>query len=171
MSDGIVIDASIIPKFYQELRVERGFVYKIVTWLSNNCGIAINDFISNEWERLCSAPLFNDWYTDELKNGRIRKIGSTRIPEQYKRKMRDEYGFPCRSRDFKYIECAHSTDKTKYIMTEDYHFYDPKCDKQSRSRKQLARERRQGRFCKFLANALGIRVGMPIHCKSDFSIP
>lgn len=171
MYDGIVIDAHIISKFYLELCKATGFLYGLITWLSRNPGIAINDYIQAEWKNVCSAPVFLDWYTDELKNGRIRRINSPPIPRQIVRKMRIDFGFPCYSLDLRYIECAKATPLTKYIMTEDYDFYEPKCKRMSPKTRQQAREQRKGTFCCFLLGVLGIRVGMPVHCKTDFSIP
>ena len=170
MSDGIVIDANIIPQFSQELRKDAGHIYEIITWLSQNCGIATNDYISNEWDDVCSDHWFQDWYTDELKNGRIRKINSKRISFDKKKTMRIKYGFPTNSTDYQYIVCAYSTKNTKYIMTENYHFYDPKCLRQTIHARRRSRDDRNGLFCSFLINKLGIRVGMPNHCVSDFDI-
>lgn len=171
VSDGIVINADVIPQFYQELIQDSGDLYDIITWLSHNWGIATNGFIHAEWERVCSAPSFLDWCNDEIKNGRIRRVNSQPIQTQVKKRMRIQYGFPCYSLDLQYIECAASTQSVKYIMTEDYHFYDPKCKGKTKQAKEQARECRLGRFCRFLLNNLGVRVGMPKHCKDDFSIP
>ncbi len=171
MSDGIVIDANIIPKFYKELSIDSGYHYHLITWLSRNRGIAVNDYILCEWESVCSAPVFMDWITDELKNGRIRKIDSQPISRQIARKMRIDFGFPCHSLDLKYIECSNASQSTKYIMTENYDFYEPKCKRMSSNYKQRVREQRQGTFCGFLLAVLGIKVGMPVHCKADLNIP
>lgn len=171
VSDGIVIDANIIPQFYNEFIKDGGYLYDIITWLSYNYGIATNDFINTEWERVCSATAFLEWCTDQLKSGRIRKINSQPIQTQVKKTMRIVYGFPCHSIDLRYIECAASTQSVKYIMTEDHDFYDPKCKGETKQAKKQARECRQGRFCRFLLDNLGVWVGMPKHCKVDFSIP
>ena len=171
MHDGVVIDANIIPKFYRELSRATGFLYGIVTWLSHNRGIAINEHIQAEWTNVCSAPIFLDWYTDELKNGRIRKINSQPVPRDVRKKMRIQFGFLCNPIDLRYIECAKATPFTKYIMTEDHDFYDPRCKRKTKQTRERAREQRKGAFCCFLLGVLGIRVGMPVHCKTDFSIP
>jgi hypothetical protein len=170
MPDGIVIDANIIPQFYKELKASQGQLYRIVDWLSNNCGIAINDHIAVEWENVCKAQLFLDWYADELKNGRIRKVSCKPLPINYPKKRMIDYGFPHTSTDIQYIECAYSTDRTKYIMTENYDFFDPKCKTMAIKARKRAREDRQGRLCRFLLKKLGIRVGMPTHCRIDFGI-
>lgn len=167
MSDGIVIDANIIPKFCQELRRDGGPVYELVTQLCDLCGIATCDQIEIEWEDVCSDVWFLEWYTDALKNGFVRKIELKPLSSQIKKKMRNDYGFP--DDDVIYVRCARSTEKTKYIMTENYHFYDPKCLAQSAQAKQRAREKREGRFCRFLLEQFGIHVGTPEQCRDDFS--
>lgn len=171
MPDGVVIDANIITDFYKEYRIKTGLVYKVVIWISGNVGIAINDHIATEWKNICSADLFLTWYTDQLKLGNIRKIECGNICNAIVKKMVNNHGFPAYSRDIHYIRCAYFTDSTKYIMSYNYDFYEPRCRKQSVQARLRAREQRLGRFCNFLLSQLGIHVGMPSHCKSDFSIP
>lgn len=171
MSDGVVIDANVISEFYQEYKKESGLVYETVTWMLTHTGVAINDHISTEWENTCGASLFMTWYTDQLKLGNIRGVESARIPRELIKRMGIDFGFPIRSMDIHYVRCAYSTSSTKYIVTYNYHFYEPKCSQQSASAKSRAREQRLGKFCCFLFDKLGITVGMPSHCKSDFCIP
>lgn len=170
MSDGVVIDANIIPEFYRNYKLRNGLVYRLIIWLSNNVGIAINNQIAAEWKRLCSADLFLQWYTDELKLGNIRNVECANIPRAIIKKMITTYGFPARSLDIHYIRCAYSTESTKYIMTYDHDFYDPKCQRSTVQAKIRARECRDGVFCKFLLRQLGVNVGMPLHCKADFGM-
>jgi hypothetical protein len=171
MCDGVVIDANVVPDFYREYRSGSGPVLEVVVWISANIGIAINDHIATEWENTCSADLFMAWYTDQLKLGTIRRIVCVRISSSMTRKMIDRYGFPARRRDIHYIRCAYSTQPTKYIVTYNYDFYDPVCQRSTIQARRRARELRQGRFCNFLSRELGISVGMPQHCKADFGIP
>jgi hypothetical protein len=171
MSDGVVIDANVIPVFYQEYLCGSGPVFDVVAWISTNIGIAINDHIAAEWENTCSADLFMAWYADQLKLGTIRKIVCGGISRSIVRKMIDRYGFPARSRDIHYIRCAYYTHPTKYIVTYNYDFYEPTCQQGTIQARARARELRHGRFCNFLSRELGISVGMPQHCKADFGIP
>ena len=170
MADGVVIDANVIPHFYTEYMKGNGLVYEVVVWISINTGIAINDHIATEWRNICSADLFITWYADQLKLGNIRKIECGNISRDTKKKMINMYGFPANSYDIHYIRCAYYTESTKYIMTYNYDFYEPKCQRSTIQARSRARELRQGRFCKFLLTELGISVGMPQHCKSDFGI-
>lgn len=171
MPDGVVIDASVIPDFYREYQQESGLVYEVVAWILINIGIAINDHIAAEWENTCGADLFLAWYTDQLKLGNIRNIECGNISRGIVSKMINTYGFPARSRDIHYIRCAYYTDRTKYIMTYNYDFYEPTCQRRTIQARRRARELRQGTFCNFLLTKLGISIGMPQHCKSDFGIP
>jgi hypothetical protein len=170
MSDGVVIDANIIPEFYENYKVKNGLVYDVIIWLSNNIGIAITNQIAAEWKQVCSADLFLQWYTNQLKLGNIRNVECTNVPRAIIKKMITTYGFPARSLDIHYIRCAYNTDSVKYIMTYNYDFYDPKCQRSTTHAKTRARECREGSFCRFLLRELRIRVGMPLHCKVDFSI-
>ncbi len=171
MSDGVVIDANIIPPLSIQLRNDSGPIYELVTWLCNNVGLGINDFIDQEYTDLCSSQWFVDWYTDQIKNGNIRYIESKSLPNGCKKKMGNDYGFPIKnSKDLKYIICAFSTDKTKYIVTENFDFYDPKCYGQSIEARDRVKKKRRGPFCIFLKKKLGITVGTPEHCISDFCI-
>lgn len=171
MPDGVVIDANIIPDFYRQYRVKIGLVYEVVIWITDNVGVAINDHIATEWKNTCSAGLFLEWYTDQLKLGKIRKIECGIICNAIVKKMVNNHGFPAYSRDIHYIRCAYFTDSIKYIMSYNYDFYEPRCKAQSVQARLRAREQRSGGFCRFLLRHLGIRVGMPLHCKSDFNIP
>lgn len=171
MSDGVVIDANIIPEFYRDYKAKGGFVYHVIIWLSNNVGIAINDQIATEWKEVCSADLFLTWYTDQLKLGNIRNIKCGNISRAIIKEMIITYGFPARSLDIHYIRCAYYTKSVKYIMTYNYDFYDPRCRRSTIGARRRARECREGRFCRFLSRQLGISVGMPLHCKADLGVP
>lgn len=171
MTDGVVIDANIIVDFYREYRGKNGPVYEVVIWIKDNVGIAINDHIATEWKNTCSADLFLTWYTDQLKLKKIRNVECGSLCDAIVKKMVNNHGFPARSFDIHYIRCAHFTDSTKYIISYNYDFYEPGCRCQSIQARRRAREQRLGRFCNFLLRQLGIRVGMPSHCKSDFNIP
>jgi hypothetical protein len=171
MPDGIVIDANVINDFYKEYLVKNGFVYNLINWIIGNIGIATNQHIHAEWKNTCSADLFLTWLTDQIKLKKIKNVECGNIDKNIKKKMAQIYGFPVNTRDFQYVKCAYYTDSTKYIMTYNYHFFEPICESQSTQAKNRAREQRMGSFCKFLLKELGIRVGMPSHCKTDFNVP
>jgi hypothetical protein len=171
MGDGVVIDANIIPDFYREYRVKFGVTYDAVIWIKDNIGIAINAQIATEWKQVCSADVFITWYTDQLKLGTIRNIECRNLPKHIVKRMVQDYGFPGNTLDIHYIKCAYNTDKTKYIITLNYDFYEPSCRKSSIRERNRAREKREGRFCQFLKKRFLIRVGLPEHCKKDFGIP
>lgn len=170
MANGVVIDANIIPVFYGEYKKRSGVVYDVVLWILINTGIAINEHIATEWKNTCGADIFLKWYTKQLELGTIRKVECGNIGMDAKKKM-IMYGFPVNTRDVHYIRCAYYTESTKYIMTYNYDFYEPKCQRSTIQARSRARELRQGKFCRFLSKELGISVGMPQHCKLDFNIP
>ena len=166
----MVIDANIIPEFSQELRTETGYVYGIVTWVLENLGIGIDGYISFEWENICKDIWFEAWFTDGLKNGKIRNVLSKKLEKHIRKTIRIDYGFPTGDLDIKYLECANGTTNPRYIMTYNYHFYEPRCMRQSARAKKRSREDREGSFCKYCNNVLGISIGMPFHCETDFGI-
>ena len=98
----------------------------------------------------------------------VKKIGY--LPRDIVKKMVQDYGFPAQTLDVHYIKCAHYTDRTKYIVTGNYDFYEPSCKMGSIKERHRAREKRKGRFCKFLQKQFRIRVGTIVHCKEDFKI-
>lgn len=171
MSDGVVVDASIIPNFYRELCVDDGCVYRTVIWLSERCGIVASNKVLAEWEGVCSAQVFVEWLTDQLKVGGVRRIQGRKIDWRIVKKMRLDCGFPCEDRDLEYIQCAHATESKRYIVSEDMDFYDPRAKSGEASMKRWAREERCGQFCRFLLRHLKIRVGTLRHCREDFGIP
>jgi hypothetical protein len=170
MPDGVVVDANLIPDFYKEYKIKSGLVYTVVTWFTENVGIAINGQIAAEWKQVCSADLFLSWYTDQVKLGKIRNIQCANIPRKVLKAMGNVYGFPVYTRDVHYIRCAYYTDRTKYIATNNYHFYEPTCMRATSGARYRARELRQGGLCRYLHKELGIRVGTAHHCKTDFGI-
>ncbi|MGA8849378.1 MAG: hypothetical protein WB564_06110 [Dehalococcoidia bacterium] len=171
MSDGIVVDANVIPDFYRELCVNNGCVYRTVIWLSEKCGIVASDKVLIEWENVCSAQVFIEWLADQLKAGGVRRIQCKKIDRRIVKRMRVDCGFPCKDRDLEYIQCAHATASERYIVTEDIDFYDPRAKGGEASIKRWAREERCGQFCRFLLRRLGIKVGTISHCREDFGIP
>lgn len=171
MPDGVVIDANIIPDFYKEYCIRKGNIYNIVIWIKNNIGIVVNAQISTEWKQVCSTDIFLTWYTDQLKLGTIRNIICDNLPKHLIKKMVQDYGFPANTLDIHYIRCAYYTEKTRYIITLNYDFYEPSCRKGSLKERNRAREKREGRFCRFLSDKTHIRVGMPEHFRKDFSLP
>lgn len=168
MTDGVVIDANIISRFYLQLLTENGRLFRMVSCLSASYGLAVSDRILCEWENACSAQVMIEWITDGLKEGWIRYV----IPVLAANIMKEiylTYGLPRKSRDMEYIKCANVT-VVKYIVSEDMDFYDPRLKRANGKAKQRARDLRKGRLCRFLRRALGIRAGTPAHCCCDFGI-
>lgn len=165
--DGIAIDACVIYRFRNELAAESGVIYDLVTTISHKLGIVIDegDKILYEWEAGSSDTLISDWATDEMKNGRIKKVRGA-IDSAVKRRIHNHYGLPRTGYDIEYIKCANVTE-LKYILTCDIHFFDPKEKQASHARKHRIKAQRIGRLCRYLKRELSIVVGMPDHCEED----
>ena len=87
MTDGIVVDANIIPNFYKELCVSQGCIYETIIWISDRYGIVASNKVLAEWEDVCRAQEFVEWLTDQLKEGGIKRIQGKKIDRGIVKKM------------------------------------------------------------------------------------
>lgn len=168
MTDGVVIDANVISSFYKEFLDDEGDLYDTINWILVNRGIATSDLIIAEWTATCRNDVLKSWITDNLKLGKIKYV-NPELDHSIVKKLSLKYGLP-KSRDVEHIKCANVT-STKYILTNDIHFFDPKLHSASQKAKKHAKNERKGQLCIFLRKQLGIIVGIPDHCVDDFCIP
>ena len=85
--------------------------------------------------------------------------------------MMNNYGFSVHSCDIHYIRYAYFAYSIKYTVGYHHDLYQPGCMALSIQTRHSAREHRRGRFFNFLQRQLGRFVRIPLHGKSDFSIP
>ena len=166
MEKGVVIDANIINRF-QEDYVKEGKIFITVDTILHNVGLAICDIIEHEWRKHFSHQYMEEWLTDEIKKGRIRYVKPNMNPDAIK-KIRTRFGLN-NSRDLTYIKCANST-STKYILTEDIDFYDPKKKRTNPTERKKVMNQRKGVLCKYLKHVHKITVGMLQHCCDDLGL-
>lgn len=166
--DGIVIDANIISEFYKEFIIDGGDLYDLINYILDNCGVVFTDLIHHEWISTCNNYVITEWITDGLKLGKIRYI-NPQLDRDIIKKLHIKYGLPRnKSHDIEYIRCANVT-LTKYILTNDIDFFDPKLKNDASKAKKDAKIKRNGKLCMFLLKKLKIRVGTPHHCVNDFN--
>ena len=170
--DGIVIDANIISKFYKEFIIDEGDLYDLINWILDNCGVVFTDLIYHEWISTCNNYVIKEWITDGLKLGKIRYT-NPQLDRAIIKKLHINLGLPKKkngkkSHDIEYIKCANVT-LTKYILTDDIDFFDPKLKNAKGKKKIDAKINRNGKLCRFLLKELKIRVGTPHHCVNDFN--
>jgi len=175
MCDGIVIDGHVIRNLKSELIVKSGMVYSLVSWITSNCGIAVNDYIVTHWEQHCGSRarnlLFWEWYFDELYNKRtIHFIRVKRLNGRSWRKFQAKFKIPVDPFIRTAIECADSTSEPRYILAEDMYLYDAEAKARDPNTQENIRENRAGPICKYLEKTLNIIVGTPKHCKEYFEI-
>lgn len=165
--DGIVIDANIISEYYKEFIIDEGDLYDLINCILDNYGVVFTDLIHHEWISTCNNYVIKEWITDGLKLGKIRYI-HPQLDRAIIKKLHTKFGFPKKSHDIEYIKCANVT-LTKYILTNDIDFFDPKLKNDTIKAKKDAKINRMGKLCRFLLKELKIRVGTPHHCVNDFN--
>jgi hypothetical protein len=168
---GVAVDAVIISHYIKEYVQETGPLLELVDRMLARFGMVVDDKskIISEWGQHSLKPVFTEWVTDKLKNGYVRKVHACLPPDAVK-KIHTHYGLPTqRSRDIEYIRCANVT-TTRYILSEDIDFFDPKAKGGSATRKRKARDERCGALCNFLRKKLNITVGCPSHCRADLCL-
>lgn len=164
MGQGVVIDANMIAKFCKKhFNDEKEEIVDTVLSIADRCHIAISDLIEHEWLNCYGNQAFKEWLTDEMKTGRIIYITPEKIPTEMQKSI-CQMGFPFNTRDKEYIRVALAT-TTKFILTEDIHFYEPKAKDQPHANKERFRVERKGTVCRFLERKMGIRVGLCCHCR------
>lgn len=175
MCDGIVIDAHVIRHLTSQLIQGHGIIYSLISWITDNCGIAISDRIKIHWEQHCGAreknTRFWEWYFDQLHNKRsIHFIPVKRWPGRSWRALRVKYRIPPDLFVRAIIECADSTSEPRYILADDMLLHDPVAKTSDPDTQRDIREKRIGSLCQHLERELSIILGTPTHCKEYFEI-
>jgi hypothetical protein len=177
MCDGIVIDGHVMRDFSPLLSRKQGSIYILISWITQNCGIALSDYIKTHWEQHCGKkernPIFWEWYVEQLlqrKHINFPKI--TRLKGNEWQKIRSTFSVPEDPFIRAEIECVNSTSEPRYLLSEDPYIHDPLIKKMNNSEKQQTiKDERQGALCKYLENSdFGIIVGTCKHCASFFQI-
>jgi hypothetical protein len=75
-------------------------------------------------------------------------------------------GFPNDQFEYTYIGVANST-KTRYIVSVDMHFFEPKDKKAGEKAKYRSRDERRGKVCRYLREKMKIRVGTIGHAAAE----
>lgn len=172
MSDGFTIDANMARVIYDHLIMEEngdrhvladaieyvlnmGFVFD----MRREGGTSI---IEHEWNNTLNNQVMREFIADMMKQGKLQYV-DPRLDQGIKRRIRVDFGCD-ENRDITYIGCASNTVQ-KYLISDDFHHYDPKCP--ARNREAMKRDR-TGALCRYLRRELGITVGRFEHCRCDF---
>lgn len=165
--DGVVVDASIIKQFHEELMEGSGSTYLTIVWVTNNKGLVYSDKILQQWRDVSGSRMFEHWMVNEQLAGRLRPIENPSLEPGMEKRIMVDFGFP--KEDLEYIRCANVT-VTKYIICVDMHFYEPAAKNAELKYKIHVRDKRNGSLCNFLRKKLEIVVGTIDHCCADFCI-
>ena len=87
--------------------------------------IAINKFIRTEYEQLVGLEYTKNWLAKRLRENLAIEVECCPLPGNVRARLRNDYGFDCRSRDARYIETCLNT-IFKQLVTENIkHFHRP----------------------------------------------
>lgn len=167
MKDGVTIDACVMRDFMEEFLANvMGTSRVLVEDVTAGVGLAIDQGgkIKHEWLTTCQSPYFREWYAKQLYMGRIAEITPS-IPEQHKKALLG-LGLPPDGFDKVYIAVANNT-RTRYIVSCDMDFFDPKLKKGDERAKSRARDDRRGAVCHYLRREMNIVVGTVIHAHAE----
>lgn len=168
MPDGVAVDACVVREYDIEVRQNRqGPATMLIDRIRAGVGFALDEGrkIEHEWLSTCQGPFLREWFVAQLQNGRIRTVRPS-VPAQHKKKIVLGLGFPATGYDLVYVGVANST-TTKYIVSIDMHFFDPKVKASDEAAKNRARDDRCGPVCRYLRTRMGIRVGTILHALDE----
>lgn len=170
MCDGIVVDGHIMSEARDELVLKSGILYDIVTWIINNCGIAMTPYIKTHWQSLCGRDqYFWEWYTNQVYTKHIHPIPDDHLEHKKWQYIRKSFSLPSDPFIRAYIDCAYNTSEPRYILAEDIFFYEPKAKRSTTRTQEIIKLKRSGTLCRHLQKELSIRVETPTDCESHFS--
>lgn len=109
--------------------------------------LAFNDFLKTEYEATVGQEAAKKWLTRRLQANLIRQVPCRRLPDNTCRRLRDDYGFDCQSRDVCYLETCHNTEFKRLITENTQHFDRPH-----------SRNRRMRGMRAFVSRELGIAI-------------
>jgi hypothetical protein len=168
VSDGVTVDANIMKMFSHDFLAERDSESRqLIEKALHRHGLVIDigGKIQHEWLATCGGLFFKEWFIQQMKLGLIRQV-KPKIEVQHKKKLVIGHGMPTDGYDLVYVAVSNVT-VTRYIVTEDIDFFDPALKLADRNTKDKAKEKRNGPICKYLRNAMGIRVGLPTHAIAE----
>ncbi|MBI1956741.1 MAG: hypothetical protein HYS38_10135 [Acidobacteria bacterium] len=171
MGDGVVVDACVMRQFNEDTRANtRGPAKLLVDGIADSLGFAVDEGrkIEQQWLTTCQGLFLQEWFISQLYHGHIRAVRPT-IQEQHKKKLHLKLGFPPSGYDRVYIGVANVT-QTRYIVSGDMDFYDPKLKQANENAKSRARDARCGAVCQYLKNKMKIAVGTITHALGELPL-
>lgn len=158
------MDANVIVEFSKNfIWNETSDTRMLVEAIIKGPGFAIDEGgkIRQQWLDTCcgnrkQSP-FWEWFFQGLKEGYIKKVAAD-LKVQHKKFLRTKCGFPDDRYELTYIEVANLT-STRYVISEDIHFFEPKLKRAKATVKLKAKQSRKGCVCRYLHRTIDIMVG------------
>jgi len=114
--------------------------------------IAINKYIKSEYGKVVGFALIKNWLAKRFQKNLAIDVDCTSLPDNVKNCIRDDYGFDCRAKDYKYLQTCLNT-IFKHLVTENtIHF----------CRQHRNKKRRPMRV--YLKRTLGIHIYIIDEC-------
>jgi hypothetical protein len=149
-------------------RPEKGPLETLLDVIMEKHGIAVNDFILQEWEDTCQSEYFNIWLTELIKTGRMTKFPTGKVG-QLRKTLNINCGLPRSSRDIYYVLCATQA-YPHYVLSQDIDLYDPREKRGNATSKARARRDRYGQLCCYVKREFSVTIGCLCHCIKDLSL-
>jgi len=149
----LTVDANVVNLYFTFIKqcpLPQGLSVRRIGEFSNGvleeCPIAINRFIRNEYEQTAGYETIKNWLAKRFQKDLAVEVECLPISNSIKSKLRDDYGFDCNSRDATYLQTCANT-YFKLLVTENkMHFNRPH------------RNRRQRSMCRYLERELSITI-------------
>lgn len=171
MCDGVVIEGHMLPQIRKALVSESGSLYQTISWILQNCGVAITRQIETHWRTQCADrdTFFWTWYATQILNRSIRDILPKKMPQHLWKNLRVNHGLPNNPAIRAYLECVNATQQPRYILAEDMDYHDPKAKALPTKTQNSIRQARTGALCSYLHKHLQIRIGASADCSQHFT--
>lgn len=166
MADGVTVDANVISNFSHDYLCGVDSASRIAVEQSiAKRGIVVDEAgkIQQEWFASCSKQFIEEWFVEQIKAGKIRFVKPS-IEPHHRKKLKSELGFP--GNDLVYVSVCNVTE-TRYILTDDIDFFEPRLKSATHQSKQRAKDSRDGGVCRYLRKQMRITVGTAGHAISE----
>ena len=155
----LTIDANVVSYYFcfinkhsipKKLKTQR--ISDFCNYILDKYPIAINKHIRSEYENINNFELIKNWLAKRLQKNLAIDVDCTSLPCNVRNCIRDDYGFDCRSKDYKYLQTCLNT-IFKHLVTENtIHFF-----RQHRNKKRCS-------MPVYLKHALGIHIYIIDEC-------
>jgi hypothetical protein len=155
----ITVDANVVSYYFsfknkhivpKNMKIQR--INDFCNYIMDKFPIAINKHIRSEYININNYELMKNWLKIRFQKNLAINVDCSSLPSNVKNCIRDDYGFDCRSTDYKYLQTCLNT-IFKLLVTENtIHF----C--------RQHRNRRRRSMPVYLEHTLGIHIYIIDEC-------